>query len=133
MAETITHELEVSQKKVDVNTQIEHALSQAKILEILIPNPDDVKNYLFHFPDIIDLIIPICELVKEKFKHPTQISLEVYHDPEIVDEYITIEIRQQKYDESVRKRIKEIRLKYNDELIDKDGSIFVTTDYRQPR
>jgi hypothetical protein len=71
--------------------------------------------------------------VKEKFKHPAQVLLEVYHDPEIVDEYISIEIRQRKYDESVMKRIKEIRPDYNDKLIDKEGWIFVTTDFRQPR
>ena len=88
---------------------------------------------LLNYPDIIDLIIPICELVKEKFKHPAQVLLEVYHDPEIVDEYISIEIRQRKYDESVMKRIKEIRPDYNDKLIDKEGWIFVTTDFRQPR
>jgi hypothetical protein len=131
MAESL--ELAVPQKKVDVNTHIEQILSQVKLLEILIPDPDDVKNYLLNYPDIIDLIIPICELVKEKFKHPAQVSLEVYHDPEIVDEYISIEIRQQKYDESVMKRIKEIGIKCEIELIGKKGWIFVTTDFRQPR
>ena len=131
MAESL--ELAVPQKKVDVNTHIEQVLYQVKLLEILIPDMDDVKNYLLNYPDIIDLIIPICELVKEKFKHPAQVLLEVYHDPEIVDEYISIEIRQRKYDESVMKRIKEIRPDYNDKLIDKEGWIFVTTDFRQPR
>jgi hypothetical protein len=131
MAESL--ELAVPQKKVDVNTHIEQVLYQVKLLEILIPDMDDVKNYLLNYPDIIDLIIPICELVKEKFKYPAQVLLEVYHDPEIVDEYISIEIRQRKYDESVMKRIKEIRPDYNDKLIDKEGWIFVTTDFRQPR
>jgi hypothetical protein len=133
VTDLLTHELEISQNKVDVNIQIGQVLSQVEALEILIPDSEDVRNYLLHFPDIIDLIIPICELVKEKFKHPTQILLEVYHDPEIIDEYITIEIRQQKYDESVMKRIEEIRPEYNEKLIDKEGWIFVTTDYRKPR
>jgi len=133
MAESLIHELDVSQKKVDVNNQISQVLSQVEALEIPIPDSEDVRNYLLHFPDIIDLIIPICKLVKEKFKHPTQISLEVYHDPEIIDEYITIEIRQNKYDESVRKRIKEIRAKYENELTDRNGWVTVITDYRQPR
>jgi len=133
MSESLVHELEVPQKKVDVNTQITQVLSQVEALEILIPDSEDVRNYLIHYPDIIDLIIPICELVKEKFKHPTQILLEVYHDPEIVDEYISIEIRQRKYDESVMKRIEEIGTEYENELIGKNGWILVTTDYRQPR
>jgi len=133
MTDLLTHELEISQNKVDVNIQIGQVLSQVEALEILIPDSEDVRNYLFHFPDIIDLIIPICMLVKEKFSHPAQISLEVYHDPEIIDDYITIEIRQQKYDESVMKRIEEISPEYNYKLIDKEGWIFVTTDYRKPR
>jgi hypothetical protein len=133
VTDLLTHELEISQNKVDVNIQIEQVLSQVDALEILIPDSEDVRNYLLHFPDIIDLIIPICELVKEKFNHPVQISLEVYHDPEIIDEYITIYVRQYNYDRSVMKRIKEIRPEYNEELIDKEGWIFVTTDFRQPR
>jgi hypothetical protein len=116
VAESLVHELETPQNKVDVSIQIEQVLSQVKQLEILIPDMDDVQNYLIHFPDIIDLIIPICMLVKEKFWHPTQISLEVYHDPEIIDEYISIEIRQNNYDRSVMKRIEEIGI-----------------DFRQPR
>jgi len=133
MAESLVHELDVPQKEIDINTQITKVLSQVEALGILIPDSEDVRNYLLHFTDIIDLIIPICELVKEKFKYPAQVLLEVYHDPEIVDEYISIEIRQRKYDESVMKRIKEIRPDYNDKLIDKEGWIFVTTDFRQPR
>ena len=133
MTDLLTHELEISQNKVDVNIQIGQVLSQVEALEILIPDSEDVRNYLLHFPDIIDLIIPICMLVKEKFNHPTQISLEVYHDPEIDDEYITIYVRQYSYDRSVMKRIEEIETKYENELIDKEGWIFVTTDYRKPR
>ena len=133
MTESLAQELETPQNKADVNIQIEQVLSQVKQLEILIPDIDDVQNYLIHYPDIIDLIMPICMLVKEKFKHPTQVSLEVYHDPEIIDEYISIEIRQSKYDESVRRRIDEIRTEYDENLIDKNGWIFVGTDYRQPR
>jgi hypothetical protein len=133
MAESLVHELEIPQSKADVNIQIEQVLSQVRQLEILIPDMDDVTNYLIHFPDIIGLIIPICILVNEKFKPPTQVSLEVYHDPEIVDEYIFIEIRQKNYDRSVMKRIEEIGSEYEKSLIDKEGWIVVSTDYRQPR
>ena len=133
MAESLIHELEVPQKKVDVNDQITQVLYKVEALDILISDSEDVRNYLLHFPDIIDLILPICKLVKEEFKHPTQISLEVYHDPEIIDEYITIYVCLHNYDRSVMKRIKEIRPEYNEKLIDKEGWIFVTTDYRKPR
>jgi hypothetical protein len=133
VTDLLTHELEISQNKVDVNIQIGQVLSQVEALEILIPDSEDVRNYLLHFPDIIDLIIPICELVKEKFKHPTQISLEVYHDPEIIDEYITIYVRQYSYERSVMKRIEEIETKYENELIDKEGWVIVTTDFQKPR
>jgi hypothetical protein len=132
MAESIVHEVDAKQDR-DLSGKIEQVLSQVKQLEILIPDIDDVQNYLIHYPDIIDLIVPICMLVKEKFQPPAQVSLEIYHDPEIVDEYISIEIRQEKYDESVRKRIDEIRNEYDEKLIDKNGWIFVGTDYRQPR
>ncbi len=133
MTESLVHELEIPQNEVDVNIQIEQVLSQVKQLEILIPDMDDVQNYLTHFPDIIGLIIPICMLVKEKFKPPTQVSLEVYHDPEIIDEYISIEIRQNNYDRSVMKRIEEIEVQYEEDLVGKDGWIIVTTDFQQPR
>jgi hypothetical protein len=133
MAESLVLEPKVSQKKVDINVQIDQVLTQVRELGIMVPNSSALQRYLSRYPDIVDMIIPICKQVKGKFKYPSQISLELYRDPEIVDEYITIYVRQRNYDESVMNRIEEIEAKYEKELIDKKGWIIITTDFQQPR
>lgn len=132
MSESLVHQVDRKQNAELIN-KIQQVLSQVKSLEILIPDANDVQNYLLRYPDIIDLIVPICALVKEEFDYSTQVSLEVYHDPEFFDEYIAIEIRQEKYNKNIMKKIKEIRTKYEENLIDKKGWIFIGTDYCQPR
>ena len=133
MAESLVLEPKVSQKKVDINVQIDQVLTQVRELGIMVPNSSALQKYLSRYPDIVDMIIPICKQVKGKFKYSSQISLELYRDPEIVDEYITIYVRQRNYDESVMNRIEEIEAKYEKELIDKKGWIIITTDFQQPR
>ncbi|MGB9597905.1 MAG: hypothetical protein ACPL7B_16595 [Candidatus Poribacteria bacterium] len=132
MPESLVSETDIKQNAELLN-KIQQVFSQVKSLEIMIPDSNDVQNYLLHYPDVIDLIVPICKLVRGKFKHPTQISLEIYHDPEIFDEYITVYVRQDSYDKNIMNKIEEIEKKYEKELINKNGWIIVTTDFKQPR
>ena len=60
----------------------------------------------------------------------TQLSLEVYHDPEIEDEYLTLYVRQADYDEHVLSTIEDIRAGYEGELAGRSGWLLVTTDFR---
>jgi len=113
--------------------QIEETLKHIQQDGIIIPKPAEVRDYLLRYSDLADLVLSVCQLTRQRFDSQAQLSLEVYHDPEIEDEYLTLYIRQQKYDENVMKGIKEIRANYEGMLAEKTGWFLVTTDFRPPR
>ena len=119
----------------DVTSQIETSLSQllSESKRIMIAQPAEVRDYLLRYPDVTDLLLPDCEAILYRFTQQAKLSLEVYHDHEIEDEYLTLFVRQQNCDENVMKEIKEIRAGYERMLIGKTGWLFVTTDFRPPK
>lgn len=120
-------------KDTDITVEIEETLNQISDISIIIPNASDVRTYLIHYPDIIDFLPSVCEKTRERFGTDAQLSLEVYHDPEIEDEYLTLYVRKQRYDKNIMKEIKEIRSMYENMLIDKIGWLLLTTDFQAPR
>lgn len=117
----------------DTTSQIKKVLNSLLKNRIVIPKPDEVRDYLMHYPDITGLLLPVCELTRQQFGSQVQLAIEVYHDPEIEDEYLTLYVRPKKYDADIMKRIKEIRAKHERKLVGKSGWFLVTTDFRPPR
>ena len=108
---------------------LEHLAS----IQVIVPNPEEVCDYLSCYPDIIELVIFACEETRSRFLLPTQLSLELYRDPEIDDQYLTLYVRQKKYEKNIMDIIEEIRLIYCDELADKKGYFLLTTDFQFPK
>ena len=117
-------------KKSEVEGLLNTLASKKKIS---IPKPSEVRDYLLNYPDMTDMVPLVCKKASERFGIHTLLSLEVYHDPEIEDEYLTLYVRPQHYDDSVVPRIKEIRQEYEKMLAGKTGWFLLTTDFRPPR
>ena len=115
-----------------LTSSAEEALSKLQSLEIDIPKPADVREYLHRYPDMIDLLPSVCSVTRERFGIDTRLSLEVYHDPEIDDEYLTLYVRQKHYDKQIMKTIEDIWATYDEELAERSGWLHVTTDFRPP-
>jgi len=79
-----------------------------------------------------DLALSVCATVSARFGAHAQLSLEVYRDPEIEDEYLTLYLRQQDYDRNLLEAIEDICEEYEEELAERSGSLLVTTDFRPP-
>ena len=120
-------------ENIDTNSLIEELLDHLKSDQIVIPKPEEVSDYLRQYPDIIDLVEFACEETRSRFLLPTQLSLELYRDPEIYDQYLTLYVRQNKYEKNIMDKIEEIRLIYCDELADKNGYFLLTTDFQFPK
>lgn len=112
---------------------IENTLSRLSSLEVRIPHPGEIRNYLFRYYDLTDLLLPVSEDARQHFGPQVQLSLEIYRDPEIEDEYMALYVRQHEYDEFVMKKIKEIRAEYEEGLMGKTGWFLLTTDFHPPR
>jgi hypothetical protein len=112
---------------------VPQAITELALTGVIIPKPNEVEIYLKMYPDITDVLISLCRRVVEDFGKEAQLSLEVYRDPEIEDQYPTIYVRQKHYDRNIIKRIEAIRSGYEQDLVGKSGWILLTTDFRSPR
>ncbi len=132
LTNTFIRTLTFHQTRADITTQIETFMRWFVSKGIKIPEPTKLRDYLSRYPDIESLILPICIRVYEKFPTNTQLSVEVYVDPEIEDSYITIYVRQEPYDEKILDIIGEINGEFEEELSQSSGWLIITTDYRKP-
>jgi len=112
--------------------EIEDTFSELKKLGVKIPSLARVRNYLLNYSDITDILHPVCQSIREYLGCEAEISLEVYEDPEIEDEYLTLYIRVPKYDNKVMDYIKNIRKEYEDALTSMKGWLLITTDFKKP-
>lgn len=101
-------------------------------LDLTIPNQSSVRDYLVHHQDMVDLLPIVAEKIHQKFSVDSEFSLEIASDADADDEYITINVRQTTYDDSVMDRIREIRKEYSPLLVNKSGWFLLTTDYISP-
>jgi len=117
-----------------INSRIEYLLDFLSLKNIGLPDPSGINDYLIEYPGIIYFVEPVANMVTEHFDRNSQISLEVYHDPEIDDSYLVIYVRQNPYSEDIIELIDEINelIAYNLSC-DVSGWVSVTTDFNFPK
>lgn len=121
-----------SRGSANLTSLIEQVLNQLRQDWIRIPNPPEVREYLLRYPDLANVLPFVCKIARERVGIHPKLYLEVYHDPEIEDEYLTLYVRQQHYDEEILDTIEDIRTQYEAYLARKSGWLLVTTDFRPP-
>jgi len=117
----------------DTLRYVNEELTRLTVGGLLIPNFEDVRNYLLQHHDTLDALVSIVNLVIEHFDRDSQFSLEVYEDPEDEDRYLSIYVRQVNYDERIIERLDAIRPLCNEFLAGRSGWVIVTTDFDVPR
>lgn len=101
--------------------------------DIEIPQIETVRAYLDQYPELSELLNSTSRESRQTFGPQAQLSLEIYHDIETNDEYLTLYVRQSRYDPDTMKRIKQIRRKYRGLAKSTNGRFLLTTDFRSPR
>ena len=100
---------------------------------IRIPEAPKLKNYLYNFPELVEILPLVCKLTREKFPPDNaQLSLEFDSDIDGKDVPLILYVRQEHYEENIMEIIDEIRSKYIDRFIGKKGWLLVTTDFASP-
>lgn len=100
---------------------------------IRVPEIPKVKNYLFDFPELIEILPSVCKVTREKFPlGKAQLSLELDRDIEGQDEQLVLFVRQDHYEGNILEIIDEIRSKYSDSLVGKKAWFIVMTDFASP-
>jgi len=130
---SIFYNITALQKSSAISVGVENLFNLLVSMKITIPEPAEVRNYLLVYPDMINILLLIFNKIIEKFNSSAQISLEVYKDPEIDDEYLTAYIRQEIYDESIMDLIDEISSECESLLANSSGWLLITTDFQPPK
>lgn len=108
---------------------IQEALASLRRMQIQIPEPTEVSGYLLQFPSLIALTLAVAGAAQEGFPE-AQLVLEVYQDPEAEDEFLVLNVRLREYDESVMRKIRNVREKFSDQLASAAGWLLLTTDFQ---
>lgn len=114
------------------------AVSELRLLtesdaDIGISNAADVGRYLSEHMELRSVVPQVCQRVRDEFGQDAELSLELYRDPEIADQYLTLEVRQERYDSNIIDRLDQISGEFADELEPCSGQILLTTDFGPPR
>lgn len=119
--------------ETSLTRQTEDALTEIERRAISVPAPDSVREYLISHADTIDALRCITAEVFGYFANRAQVSLELYRDPEVDDEYLTVYVRQEKYDANILEQIDIVSALCESSIEDISGWILLTTDFRPPR
>jgi hypothetical protein len=100
---------------------------------ILLAKRDEVEEYVAHYPALGSLLDGVCATVRDAFGQGVELSLELYKDPEEQDQYLTLYVREGKYEFGILSRIEAVASQFTAQLETVSGHLLVTTDFRRPR
>ena len=109
--------------------EIEVLLDQIKEQSVKLKEIDQIRNYLLRFPGLLDIIPKAIHSAKERFPEG-QLTLNIYQDPEIEDQYLVLYVRLAHYDETTLDRLQKAEAAFLDALSDREGWIQLTIDFR---
>lgn len=101
-------------------------------LNILIPSPEEISDYLLRYQDIFYLVLYGCNLAYWRFIDQAQLSLEVKY-PCTENEYLALYVRQKTYDPEILEQISTMCEVFEQEFKTKEGWFIITTDFCSPR
>ena len=102
-------------------------------LNIHIPDMARVSEYLARHGEIGKHLPEICAALRQAVGSNSEISLEIYKDPEIADSYLTLYVRDKKYSRAFMEHINAISSRFDDQLSEVPGNVVITTDFLPPR
>ena len=117
--------------EVSLQVEIETLLRGIREQGVVLGRIDQVREYLLQFPDLLD-IVPVVIYSTRKHFPEGQLTLDIYRDPEIEDQYLVLYVRLAHYDETTLDRLQKAEAAFLDALSDREGWIQLTTDFREP-
>ncbi len=97
--------------------------------EIKLPKRNEVEDYLSEHAGLRSILGPVCQRMRSEFGPHAELSLIVYRDPEIQDRYLTLYVRQRKYDSNIIDRIEQISAEFEAGVSASSGHLLISTDF----
>lgn len=111
---------------------IESFLKYFHSLGGIIGNPSVVRDYLYRYPELINLAQYCLDLALQRFSPDLELFLDMYQDREAQFERLMLYVRLSSYDKNTMKIIKRIRKDYHQLFPDARGRFLLTTDFHFP-
>jgi len=108
-------------------------LSQLSAGDLVIDGPEEVARYLERYPDLVATVERVTRAAAQRFGDRAQLSLELYRDPEIQDEHLTLYVRQAAYDDDLLTILDQIAEEQRIDPSASSGWLQVTTDFQPTR
>ena len=113
--------------------EVKDVLEVLKAMHVMIPEASEVSEYLLAHSDLSCLIPQICCKLIKTFPEDARLFLEIYRDPEIHDEYLTLYVRKNVYEVQILDSIDKAMAEYEPALGTASGWLLVTTDFLLPK
>ena len=121
---------ESERKTVSIYEMAIQVLKDIQANRVEMKKPGEVLLYIFQHPGIVDVLQTAVRMARQQFPD-AHFTLQVYHDPEIEDTYLTLYVRTETYDETFLERLKQMD-QVLDQLPGGHGWLLITTDFRKP-
>jgi hypothetical protein len=105
-----------------------HALARFQVLA-----NQEIDHLLAAHADLIPLLECFCAKLRDAFGPRAELSLEWYRDPEQTDQYLSLYVRQEKYEAGILNRIETVIAPFMPQLETASANLLVTTDFRPPQ
>ncbi len=112
----------------DIEGAIEETLQALSAQGVRLPNRAEVAEHLKQCPDLITVLEPVIATAQSELPD-AQLSLEVYHDPEIEDDHLVLYARFAHYSPDTMARIERARTQYRERLLQRGAYLLLTTDF----
>jgi hypothetical protein len=109
---------------------VELGLNQLHIQGTGMPEPASIRDYLTEHPDMVEPVLALCCYARLRFPLGATLTLVVYRDPEVTDEYLTVYVRLPDYSSFQFEQIKEVERECEPLLEEKSGWLVLTTDFQ---
>lgn len=116
----------------DLDSRIQRTFHELISNGVVLAEPAAIRHYLLSHQDLIELLPQVLRICSSQFEMQAQLSLGLYIDPEVVDSYLAIYVRQENYQQDVLNVIKSAREEYSELLGRTSGWIHLTTDFDSP-
>jgi hypothetical protein len=118
----------------EARSRVDEVLEGLAPHRVVIPRPDGVRAYLEQHPHGLALLGPIVARARQEFPEPTQLSLEVYVDPETAEQDLKLYVRQPVYEPGLWARLLTVCDPFEEAFAQiPSGWLHVTTDHRPPQ
>ncbi len=99
--------------------------------EIQLVSPAEIAAYLGAHAYLAAVVPSVCAKARKDFGDNAELVLSVYHDPEIDDHYLELNVRLPVYNNDFAAQFDRISEPFDAELCSASGYFLVTTDLRK--